>query len=235
MGGHTVVAGAVASVQDWLDFDKDWTAALRENGLLYFRMTEFAQSTRQFKVGWKANETRRREFLLRLAQIIVDHVACWIGVCVSQKDYDAADSIYQLHEFLQPYPLCGLTCLELAHKWQKIHRLEYLPMEYVFEDGDEYSDQLWRQVKTDFGRYPLFRKKLPDKPSAEEPSTPLQVGDFAAYEIGKFYTTIDPIRNQLFGKFRESFRLIESLPQQWGQLEETAIRVGLNLRKVPRR
>src|SRR5258708_3440574 len=107
-------------------------------------------------------------------------------------------------EYLQPYPLCGITSIELAHQWRELNHFEYLPMEYVFEDGDEHSDQLWKQAKEDFGKYPHFRKKVPDVSNPDEPTTPLQVGDFAAYEIGKFYSTIDPERAELFEKFRVS-------------------------------
>jgi hypothetical protein len=63
----------------------------------------------------------------------------------------------------------------------------------------------------------------------------LQIGDFLAYEIGKFYSIVDPEVEALFGKFRESFRLVGSLPQQWGNLSEHAIRVGSNLRQVEKR
>ena len=61
----TVVAGAVASAQDWIDFDVEWSKALKDNGLRYFRMSEFANSFGQFKSGWKKNENRRRDFFKR--------------------------------------------------------------------------------------------------------------------------------------------------------------------------
>jgi len=226
----------VASVQDWNDFDNEWRLALADNDLRYFRMSEFAQSVGEFKTGWKKNEDRRRQFLERLVGIIANHIAAWIGVCVSQKDYDAADRIYQLREFLQPYPLCGVACIERAHIWRKTKNLDYMPMEYIFEEGDEYSGQLSERVRQDFGKYPLFRPKIITADSSiERPVTPLQIGDFAAYEIGKFYSLIDPDVNRLFEKFRASFRLLGNIPQQWGQLEEQAIRVGCNLRGVSRR
>jgi hypothetical protein len=228
-GQFTVVAGAVASVQDWNDFDNEWSPALEENNLRYFRMSEFAQSVGEFKTGWKKNEDRRRKLLERLVGIIANHIAVWIGICVSQKDYDAADRIYQLREFLQPYPLCGVTCIERRN-------LDYMPMEYIFEEGDEYYGQLSERVRQDFGKYPLFRPKIvTDDTPNQRPVTPLQVGDFAAYEIGKFYSLIDPDMNRLFEKFRGSFRLLGDIPQSWGQIEEHAIRVGCNLRGVPRR
>ncbi|MGA7870659.1 MAG: hypothetical protein WCA22_07145 [Candidatus Binatus sp.] len=155
---YTVVAGAVATVQDWRDFDAEWRQALEDNDLAYFRMSEFAHSVGQFAKGWKRNEKRRQQFFLRLAQIIVNHVACWIGASVSQETYEAADRIYQLHEYSQPFTVCSLTCIDLAHKWRANRHLDYLPMEYVFEEGDEDAGQFWQRCKEWYGKHPIFRR-----------------------------------------------------------------------------
>lgn len=234
-GRFTAVAGAIASVADWLRFDAEWSAALRDNEVRYFRMSEFAQSVGEFKRGWKKNERRRRAFLERLARVIVSHVACWIGAGVYQREYDAADVVYQLHEFLHPYPLCGLTCVEIAHAWREAKRFDYLPIEYVFEEGDQHADQLRKTIYDKFGKYPLFRKKFGDQQTPKLPTTPLQVGDFAAYELQKAYSILDAANADLFDRFRTSFLLLGSIPHKWGELPEVAIRTELNLRGIPKR
>jgi hypothetical protein len=234
--GHTVVAGAVASTDDWKGFNKEWTAALTDNHLKYFRMSEFAHSTGQFAKGWKRNEERRRAFLERLIKIIVRHVKCWTGVCVSPEDYKAADEVYELHEYLQPYALCGLTCVEIAHEWKSWqHHLDHIPMEYIFECGDDYADQLRKAVRAEFGKEPIFRPKLPnEKCPNDRPLTPLQVGDFAAYELGKFFGLIDDA-SELFVRFRTSFGLLGVVGHKWGYLEADKIRAELNNRDIPKR
>ena len=230
-----VVAGAVASVQEWKDFDLEWRQALADNDLRYFRMSEFANSFGQFEKGWKRNEKRRREVFTRLTQIVVDHVGCWVGASVSQQAYAAADRIYQLREYAQPFTVCGLTCVGLAHKWQIGQHLDYLPMEYVFEEGDQYAGQFWQRCNDWYGKYPIFREKRDDNATAEEPVTPLQVADIAAYEIGKFYKTVDPAAEMLFQTFRASFTLLGNIPHHWGSLEELTLRAEMNMRKVPKR
>jgi hypothetical protein len=238
LGQNTTVAGAIASVQDWLDFDVEWRQALRDNGLRYFRMSEFANSRGEFRNGWKRNETRRQEFFLRLAQIIVDHVVCWVGASVSQKDYEAADKIYQLHGYSEPYTVCGLTCVGLAYQWRDANHLDYLPLEYVFEDGDQHAGQLWQRCKEWYGEHPIFRQKLSDDVNSnnfKQLVTPLQVGDIAAYEIGKAYSLLDPNVEALFVHFRTSFGLLGSVPHKWGELHETTLRAEMNMRGVPRR
>jgi hypothetical protein len=83
-----VVAGAVGTVEGWKAFDRDWKLALSDNGLTYFRMSEFAQSKGQFANGWEGNEDRRRAFLNRLIGIIIPTVKCWIGAAVFLRDYE---------------------------------------------------------------------------------------------------------------------------------------------------
>jgi hypothetical protein len=100
---HHVVAGAIGTVESWKQFDKDWRTALNEFHIEYFRMSEFAHSVGQFAVGWKKNEHRRRALVERLITIMAKgYILHWTGTCVSQKDYDEADTIYQLHETLRP-------------------------------------------------------------------------------------------------------------------------------------
>lgn len=232
---YTVVAGAIASVQDWLDFDSEWSAALSAEGLQYFRMTEFAHSRGEFAIGdWKHNEERRRIFFRRLAQIIVEHVACWVGVAISRKGYEAADRIYELHEYTQPYTICALTCIDLARKWQAAQHLDYLPLECVFEEGDEHTGQLWQRCKEWYGGYPSFKKKVVKNPT-DVAVTPLQVGDIAAYEIGKAYSLLDPEIEDLFVRFRTSFGLLGNVPHHWGQIREISLRSEANVRGLHRR
>jgi hypothetical protein len=236
-GGHTIVAGAVASTKDWIGFNQEWTAALADNELRYFRMSEFAHSTGQFASGWKKNEDRRREFLERLVKIIIEHVKCWMAVCVSPEDYKLADRVYELHEYLQPYALCGLTCVEIAHQWKNWqHHLDDVPLEYIFESGDAYADQLRTAVNKEYGNEPIFRPKLPNGTCPNDrPLTPLQIGDFAAYELGKFFGLIDDKSEKLFLRFRTSFGLLGVVGHKWGKLEERNIRAELNLRGIPKR
>jgi hypothetical protein len=152
------------------------------------------------------------------------------------------DHIYQLREYLLPYALCGLTCVQMTHKWRDANHLDYLPIEYVFEEGDEGVGQLSERVREEYGKYPVFRPKIPSKgtkPLKDSdvvvPLTPLQVGDFTAYEVGKVTSILDLESARLCERFRTSFLLIGDISHTWGSLSEEAIRTELNLRKIPRR
>jgi hypothetical protein len=234
---HHVVAGAVATVENWKKFDRDLRAVLAEFGIAYFRMAEFAHSVGQFANGWKKNESKRQAFLQRLILIMAKgYISQWLGACISQKAYDTADAIYQLHETLRPYPFCGWACVELAHDWQKKSNLDYLPMEYVFEEGDDYAEQLRQQIKKDYGKEPIFRKKRDPGAKIDELLTPLQVGDFVAYEIGKAYGVFDPTVEALFESIRKPLLFLGQVgAHRWGHYDETAIRTICNIKEFPKR
>jgi hypothetical protein len=228
-----VVSGALSTVGNWREFDGKWKTALDDNRLLYFRMSEFAQSTGQFKEGWKNDEVKRRQLLDRLVQIIVKHVKYWIGVCIYRSDFDKANAIYQLEERYHPYTLCSHTCVEFAYKWRKNSHLDYLPIEFVFEEGDEHFNQLSDRLLEHFGQRPIPRKKIESDPN--KLARPLQVSDFAAYEVRKAFVRFDAESEALFERFRNSFLLLARIPATWGNLDEQHLRVGANLLGVPKR
>jgi hypothetical protein len=227
------VAGALSTVGKWRAFDGKWKLALEENGLLYFRMSEFAHSTGQFKEGWKKNEARRQGFLERLTKIMAEHIIYWIGVCVFRSDFDKANEVYQLEESYSPYTLCGQTCVELAHDWRKNHDFNYLPIEFVFEEGDPSFGQLSERLLENFGHRPIPRKKLDPDPT--KLTRPLQVADYAAYEVRKAYVGLDEEEEELFEGFRKSFLLLSRVPAKWGNLTDEQIRSGANILGVPKR
>jgi hypothetical protein len=65
-----VVAGFASVASLWTDFENQWQKRLEEDRLVYFHAGEFAQSSGQFKDGWKDNESRRRNLSRDLMEII---------------------------------------------------------------------------------------------------------------------------------------------------------------------
>ena len=107
--------------------------------------------------------------------------------------------------------------------------------DWVFEEGDQYSAQLCERCRERHGNCPVFRGKVDERVTPELPITPMQVADILAYEIGKFYGTIDPRVDELFQHFRTSFALLTNIPRMWGRLTEVGLRTEMNLRGIKRR
>lgn len=242
-GQLTIVAGGVASIEEWKQLDSKWASVLAEEHLEYFHMKEFAPSVGQFAKGWKKNEQRRRKLIQQLTTIIQEYVPYWIAMCVAETDYEQADRIYELREYAQPYPLCGLACINAAHEWRDAQHLDYLPMEYVFEEGDPHQGQLRDRVREQYGKEPLFRPKTTQKARKPlranagpvVPLIPLQVADFVAYEVGKLTRTLRKDKFDIYEQYRASFLRIRGIPHRWKPLSGHAIRTDLNLLGVRKR
>ena len=67
--GCFVVAGFLATEEQWIEFDRNRNDCLRDFGVSGLHMKLFAHSRRDF-VSWKGNEHKRRLFLVRLINII---------------------------------------------------------------------------------------------------------------------------------------------------------------------
>ena len=224
--GLNVVAGFLSTVDQWVLFEKEWAAVLKEFNVKYFHMREFAHSVEQFD-GWKNDEEKRRRFLTALVQVIVSRTKYWVGSCIVLKDYDQVDADFKLHEQFHPYPLNGRTCIDMILKWQYVHNEVNTPMKYVFEDGDEHFGQLSDRIKERTGIRPIPETRLQ--------APPLQAADFAAYEVFKAYHVFAIELYRLFEKFRETLNLLSKVPNKYGQLEGMALRTICRQENIPRR
>ena len=65
-----VVAGFISRADRWIKFDEEWRKRLASDGLSYFHAVDFAASQKEFAVGWRDNEKRRRQLLEDLLDII---------------------------------------------------------------------------------------------------------------------------------------------------------------------
>jgi hypothetical protein len=210
------VGGMVSTAEQWRVFDCDWRRVLREFGLEYFRMSEFAHSIGQFRTGWKNKESKRRALLDQLITVIADNVRFWTGVCVLISDFDKVDADYELHERMYPYTLCAKGCVHQAITWYNAHHRED-GIEFVFEDGDEHFPQMRQEIVKETGIIPIERKK--------RDATPCQAADFAAYEVLKAYRLLRIDTQKLFERYRTSFARLNALASRWGQYGEKEIRV----------
>lgn len=86
-----VLAGFISKAKDWQSFHTLWIERLREDGLEYFHMVDFAASQGQFK-GWRNSESRRRKLLADLMDLISSHVYRKFG-CVIENGQFYADFV----------------------------------------------------------------------------------------------------------------------------------------------
>lgn len=198
-----VVAGFISSAADWQSFHTQWTERLKADGLTHFHMVDFAHSQGEF-IGWKDDETHRRNLLAGLMEIIQSHVYRKFGCVIENSEFDQLSEENQREFGLNAYSLAGRTCVADVSKWKKQEGLSHVPTGYVFEEGDEGAGELSRRMFEDGHSQPHFLPKKdrtgPDG-SPINAYTPLQAADMFAYELAK------PFKDLLEGKPRvESFR-----------------------------
>jgi len=180
-----VVAGFVSSTTDWISFESEWKARLDKDHIGYFRMSEFAHSTGEFRL-WKGLEDKRQSLLSDLLAIIQKHVYRKFGAAVVNSQLSATIAKAEQDAFsLAAYGVAGRGAASNVIEWLKKEKWES-PVEYVFEKGDMDQDHLTRLMKEDGLPDPIFRPKVDqvNKTSGlpEKGFIPLQAADILAYE-----------------------------------------------------
>jgi hypothetical protein len=101
------VAGFVATVRQWKEFERNWKDCLNDFGVSALHMRDFAHSRGEF-TEWKGDENRRRRFLGRLISIIQVRVQHSFASVVRMDESRKVDTKYRLSEFSKPYALQGV-------------------------------------------------------------------------------------------------------------------------------
>jgi hypothetical protein len=183
---YLVVAGYLASADNWILFEKQWMERLPKD-VKFFRRSECATNTGQF-VGWEQRTTEKNNLLCDLIKIIDQATICKTGCMIANdilKENLSPEIETQFH--LHAYAFGGIVSVSEFYKWRHNRRIS-VPFEWVFEKGDDGANEL-RKVMDIFGTSePLFRGKIDtyDRKGNLIPRfTGLQAADFLAWEMSQ--------------------------------------------------
>lgn len=222
-GKALVVAGYVASDEQWLKFEDEWRAALAREGVSRFHMRDFAHSKREFE-SWRGDEQRRTAFMKTLVGIIRRNIRKSFSQAVILDDYNRVNQKYLLAEqLILPYPLCAHAYARGVNRWVKEHGYSG-PVLHVYEDGAKHKKQFRRLMKHQGYPDPVF--------DAKDGHVAFQAADFVAWENLKFYAEMEA---GTFKRFRQSFEALRSMPLDWSvyireHLEDFCRQSGMPLR-----
>lgn len=220
-----VVAGFIASHDDWASFNKEWLGRLKQDGLAYFHMVDFANFRKQFATGWEGDEDRRRRLLGDLVGLIKSHVYRLFASAIEMKTFDTLSEENKKEYSLNAYVLAARSCAADVRRWQEREKFKP-PTAYAFEEGDKGKGMLTKRFLDDNLSKPVFKPKKdtiqPDG-SLIRGYTPLQAADILAYELHK------PHRDLLAGKpriprFRWALEELLRLPGEPGYYSPKHIR-----------
>lgn len=203
-----VVAGCVASNQQWQEFDRTWREVLSDAEINHFHMRDFAHSLREFK-DWKNDEQRRTRFLKLLVETMRRNIRRSFSSSVVIRDYERINTRYQLSEFSSPYVICALTCVVDVAKWCNAHGYSE-SVECVFEDGVKNKGEFLRfYVPSNFHKITYAKK---------HDFVAFQAADLIAWEVLKLHKQLS---SGALKKRRNSFLALYSIPNDWGVYEST--------------
>lgn len=187
------MAGLVAPLEKWKDFEKEWQPTLDEYGLKdAFHMKDFAHFKGQFE-SWRGDEDKRRSLFGKLIALIVKTEAMPVGAIVSIEGYKSLHEEQQ-SAFHSPFMVAFQQCTRgMAIEGmfdEKVAMVYSYNQEYGVVDTFPYSvnqagtaESLWHNIKAGS---PLYGKFM----GAYSSSTPketkqLQAADILAYELSK--------------------------------------------------
>src|ERR1700752_3467846 len=147
-GYHFVtISGAASPIKKWIRFEKQWTQALKKEGVSEFHATDFAASQGEYK-DWKGDRARRSEFVKCLMNIIKENANKLFMVTVEMSAWKEVNREFLLAETLySPYALAGFTVTNQAMRWAMRKKADSR-FKGFFEDGDEGWDGLKQLCQT---------------------------------------------------------------------------------------
>jgi hypothetical protein len=187
--GFIVVAGYIASVEQWEHFEADWKLFLISYKIPYFHMAKLSQFKGPY-AKWADCPNFRARFLIDAAAIIQSRVQRGFACFVPYEDFKRADCDYELREGLNsPYALAGMLCVANAIMWVRRAKNPPVNLEYIFEDGGPDKEGLLKAMSKSKLSAPIFKpsRDIRDRKMGLRPGVvQLQAADYLAYEIRKY-------------------------------------------------
>lgn len=199
-GAPLVVAGLLSTESRWTDFEKEWAAVLRDFGVPYLRMSEFAHSLGAFS-SWRNEREKRRAFLVGLLAPMQRAIQRAFIFHLIPAEFEAVDSMYDLALIgadgsrAGPYGMASLLCLHSATEFVWTADPGKL-ITHAFEFGDKGQALLaWLTGRRHNHPTVRLRIELARGAGAQEWRAQYQAADFFAYEWRK-----ELLRQSLGGK-----------------------------------
>jgi len=182
-----VVAGYIATVDQWAEFEREWWDMLKAENISMFHRTDLECFLNEFSEqnGW--NPTRRERMVKRAQGIIKRRVNAGVSSGVIKRTYDEIiTGEARQHYGRHYYTFAVSDCLKQVAEWVKDYRRAEL-IQYVFECGAEGQaevNEAFREIYEDTDlreRYHLEGWSFADKRNVVQ----LQAADLLAYESFK--------------------------------------------------
>lgn len=140
--GALTVAGLISTEAKWCRFEREWEAVLKNYGVPYFHMKEYAHSTNHY-ASWKGDHVKRAEFLDKLIRVTKRGILKAFSVSAMMQDFHRVNREYCVAErFGNDHPNSGAYCFAAVlcstsiAKWVWEKKGVHAKIKHVFEKGD---------------------------------------------------------------------------------------------------
>jgi hypothetical protein len=233
-GKFFVMAALVSSAEEWANFDVEWRARLKQDGLPYFHMNPFAHATthpqKPFDESWIGREARRKALLHDLLDIIQSHVWRKCGCILPVQSFLMFSDIARQSFMPSMIATAARLVWPNIEVWRRREKLQQ-QARMVFETGDTDKGTLIKAIEDMTGQTPSFesKKDIPEKGILG--FTPLQASDILAFEMQKQASDLDSRLSEV--RFRFPYFELEKIPgdimvlkSDGARLMDTAARVA---------
>jgi hypothetical protein len=176
---YLVVAGAVADVDQWVHFEREWISALAPLGTRIFHAVDFNNRNPPFDT---LSDKQADDLLNLLVGIVCRRIEKSVSQAITMDQYRAVNEKYVFAEMYgHPYPCAARSSFGKVEAWAAKHSIPVKDILWFLEDGAKQKGQLEWIAQRDGLPRPDFREK------AE--LIPLQCGDLLAW-CHNLYLTI---------------------------------------------
>jgi len=156
-GDYMVVAGAVADVGQWVEFEREWKEVLAPLNTEVFHATDFEAGASPFD---GLSECDKDDLFSKLIGIICRRVEKTCAGTIKLNDYKAVNRKYVFAEHYGfPYPSCARTCMGAVEEWAHSFSISVKEILFIFEDGAKHKGQIKFIAERDGIPVPDFKKK----------------------------------------------------------------------------
>lgn len=229
---QTVVAGYIASVEEWAQFEIAWRLALAKFDVPFFKMSEFIGYRKPFDhPAWRI-EAFRAKFLKTLTDIIRDWTSASIACRMKQDLFDTYNKTYKLDERFNIFTFCGRDCAAQARKFIREIPSD-VPIAFIFDQGDLKPGLLTNEMIGSGLPAPSFKRGRPDPDlDKDDPyHVQLQACDLLAWELRRGENDWD----KGFKTMRKSLKALDHKHKIWKQTLECDLKAIIELAKIEKR
>ena len=194
------VAGYVATVEQWAEFEREWNEMLAEFGVTFMHKSDLEHLIGEFKPWRSLQKPEQNALKKRLNQraigIIKRRVNAGFAGCVKKSDWESTDKGSFNDQIMGAgfYAAGAKTCMQLMSGWADEYKRETI--DYLFESGADGAHELngmLQAISRDPDRRRHYRLSTwgfgSGKPDKRDPTKPViipfQAADFLAYEVYK--------------------------------------------------